>query len=105
MSKYTLEKKPESERNKFIVTIKADSNDANYITKVEKYSKKDFDEYVIDALIDLKQNYSGSHELENYPNEHDLPIPFNGWDGYCHTLETLYVQYVDEEGVVLDVRF
>lgn len=98
MDKYRLIKQPQENRNKFIVTIKADSNDGDYITTDESYDKDSFDEYAVDALIDLKENYSGCHQLEGYPNEGDLSIPFNGYDGYCHSLESLDVKYIDENG-------
>lgn len=102
---YTLEKKPASDLNKFIVTIKADSNDADYIATISKYSKKDFEEYVIQGLIDLREKGTGRHKLEDYDNEYDLDIPFNGWDGQCHTLESVKVEYVDENGITWVVKY
>jgi hypothetical protein len=98
MEKYKLSKQPQENRNKFIVTIKADSNDADYVTESEFFTKKSFDDYVVDELINLKTNYGGHHMLKDYPNDGDLSIPFNGYDGYCHTLESLDIKYVDENG-------
>lgn len=103
MSKYTLAQKPAEKRNVFIVTIKADHNDADYITTIESYSKDDFDEYVADALIDLINNYSGDYDLEHYFNEFDLDIP-RGDEERCHTLESVNVEYIDENGITWDVK-
>jgi hypothetical protein len=104
MEKYQLIKKSQNKFNKFIVTIEADSNDADYITEISEYSKDVFEEYVVDGIIHLLKNASGSHKLGNYNNEYDLDIPFNGWDGYCHTLSYVKVEYVDENGVIWDVN-
>jgi hypothetical protein len=102
MEKYQFVKK--SERELFIVTIVADSNDGDYITTINSYSRDVFDEYVVDGLIDLKEKADGQHKLESYKNEFDLDIPYNGYDGYCHTLEELVVEYIDENSVLLDVE-
>lgn len=104
MSEYQLEEKVSKERNVFILTIMADSNDADYITETVTYNKGKCDE-ILPALIDLRDNYSGSHSLENYPNEFDLPIPYNGYDGYCHSLEKLTVEHIDENSKIFDVKF
>lgn len=105
MSKYKLIEKVEVELNKFKVTIVADSNDADYITETDYYSKGSFEEYILDGLIELKNSYSGRHQLKDYPNEYDLTIPHNGWDGFCHTLEELIVEYIDANGKVWSVEF
>lgn len=99
--KYTLSKKEES-LNTVKVTIVADSNDADYITEITTYSKEEFDEWVIDELIELKK-YSGSHELPKFPG--DLDIPYNGFDGRCHSLEYVEVEYTDKNGQVWDVNY
>jgi len=99
--KYTLSKKEEN-LNTVKVTIVADSNDADYITEITTYSKEEFDEWVIDELIELK-NYSGSYELPGFPG--DLDIPYNGFDGRCHSLEYVEVEYTDKNGQVWDVNY
>lgn len=104
MNKYRMKEKVSDDINKFKVTIKADSNDGDYIIETSTYGMKEFDEYVIDGLIDLKNNYSDRHQLSDYPNDHDLNIPYNGWDGYCHTLTELIVEYIDANGRVWDVE-
>ncbi|EJW14102.1 hypothetical protein M5X00_26230 [Paenibacillus alvei] len=101
MEKYTLSKT--GKRNIFIVTIVADSNDADYVTTEDIFSKAEFDEYVADALIDLLANYSGRHQLSDYPNEEDLSIPRNGWDGYCHSLKKMTIKHIDVNGEHWDV--
>ena len=102
MAKYTLDKP--SKRNIFIVTIKADSNDADYVTNTDTFSKEEFEEYGLDALIDLKENYGGRHELSDYHNDCDLRIPYNGYDGFCHTVTELKIQYIDDDGMTWDVH-
>jgi hypothetical protein len=104
MEKYTLTKPESKQRDKFIVTIVADSNDADYITTENTYSKEEFEETIADALVDLQNNYGLSYQLPNYYNEHDLDIPYNGWDGYCHTLKYVQIQYIDNNGETWDVN-
>lgn len=101
--KYKLVKAHGEKEKIFHVTITGDSNDGDYISRTETYVQADFDEYVIDALIDLKNNYSESHQLENYPNENDLYIPSSDW-GYCHTLESIEIQCIDENGDIWNVE-
>lgn len=50
-----VEKEP-NKRNKFIVTIIADSNDGDYISETETYSKDEF-EMILPELINLRDNY------------------------------------------------
>lgn len=105
MEKYKLVEKTTEEKENFKVTIVADSNDGDYITEIDHYTKEVFEEYVIDGLIDLKEKGSGRHKLGKYNNKYDLSIPYNGWDGQCHTLEELIVEYTDSEGRVWSVEF
>jgi hypothetical protein len=105
MNKYTLVPMQGSELDKYKVTIEADSNDADYITTINYYTPKWFNDYVIDGLIDLKQNASGDYQLENYGNPYDLDIPYNGYDGYCHSLESVRVEYIDKEGKLWTVKY
>lgn len=102
MAKYKFEKVAIKERY-YEVFIKADSNDADYITTTMKFDQKEFDE-TIDELINLKNNYGGSHELSNYPNDLDLDIPFAD-DSYCHTLIRLSVKMYDTDGSIYIVTF
>ena len=101
MGKYKLVQKPAKMKNKFIVTIKADSNDADYLTETETYTKRDFEQNCIDDLIELNNKYGGSYELENYQGR--LVIPSTEM-GYCHSLEDIKVEYVDENGHYWDVK-
>ncbi|WP_437261253.1 hypothetical protein [Bacillus thuringiensis] len=101
---YKLVEKTSSMKNTFIITIKADSNDGDYITEEMHYSKSDFEE-ILPELVNLRDNYGDNHQLENYPNPMDFNIPYNGWDGYCHSLEKLSVEYIDENGKMFDVEF
>lgn len=103
MNKYKLKQPEISQRNKFTVTINADSNDGDYVTTINTYDKNIFKAHIINELIELKENYSGSHELEDCPLGEWIDIPFNGYDGFCHTLKYIKVTYVDEEGFTWDV--
>lgn len=105
MAKYTLIKKPESERNKVVVTIVADSNDADYITTINTYNKKLFDEEIFDLLYELKYQYSGPHKLENYIGKLEVPRYEFGDYGNCHTIKTIKVEYIDNSGEVWEVSF
>ena len=112
----------------FTVTIKADSNDADYITEVSHYTEKYFRIIAI-ILKDIKENFSKSHQLETWNIERYetlftkeqldemgvtidelvggaeyLDVPRNDWDyDYCHSLEKLEVICVDVDGVMYDV--
>lgn len=104
MSNYRLVEKVSDDRNMFTITIIADSNDADYITEKMYCNKEEFEE-MLPELINLRDNYGENHQLEKYPNPMDFNIPFNGWDGFCHSLEELTVEYVDESGKIFDVEF
>lgn len=100
MSNYTLEPITE-ELNKFTVTIIADSNDADYITTINTYSKDVFEDHVANGLTELLQNYSDRHKLEEYEGDFD-DIPYGEY-GRCHTLESIDIKYVDENGLTFNV--
>lgn len=104
MNKYELVKKREG-LNEFKVTIVADSNDADYITTIQKYKEYEFDGRVIDDLIELK-GYEGSHALRDYDEDDDsyLDIPYGDIDS-CHTLIQVIVEYTDSNGTVYDVKY
>lgn len=82
----------------FRLTITADANDADYVTETEYFSREDFEEFVIDEILLIKREYSEPHQLPKYPNEFDIYIPYNGWDGPCHSLKGLTVEYIDQSG-------
>lgn len=100
MSKYSLVKKPAVEG--FKVTIVADSSDADYITTINTYTKSEFEDGIIDELIDLQENHSGHYELEKFQYDY-LTMPF--CEHGCHSLESIEVEYTDAEGNVSDVVF
>ena len=101
---YKLVEKSASNVDRFKLTIEADSNDGDYVTEYEYYSKGEFED-LIDEIANLRDNFGEDQELVDYPNELDLPIPYNGFDGYCHTLVILRVEYIDSEGKIWDVEF
>lgn len=102
MQKFKYVEVSEEVRKKFHVIIKADSNDADYITEDEYYSLKEFEE-IVDELKNLQTNYSGHHELEDYESKFDLPIPYSDW-GRCHTIESIDITYLDESGKLWEVE-
>lgn len=102
--KYTFVEKIEENTDRFRVIIVADSNDGDYMTETDYFSPEDFDRYAVDALLDLSRNYSEDYKLKDYPNDSDLCIPYNGFDGYCHTLESLTIEYIDHNGKVWSVE-
>ncbi|MBT2759974.1 hypothetical protein [Paenibacillus sp. ISL-20] len=105
MGEYKLVAPDQKDRNKFVVTVVADSNDADYITTINTYTKPFFEETIVHDLIDLLKNYSGRHKLRNYDGEYeDLPYNPNDEYGRCHTLESIKVKYVDNEGFTWNVE-
>jgi hypothetical protein len=103
MSKIKLVEKPKSELGRFKVTIKADSNDADYITTINTYDKEKFEKHVVGELIDLMTNYRGDYKLPKFQGGW-LDIP-HGEDGCCHTLEKVTVEYIDDSGKLWNVKF
>lgn len=105
MQKYKLTSPEIKDRNKFTVTIEADSNDGDYITTINTYTKPFFEETIAHDLIDLLQNYGKRHELNKYSGEfEDLPYNPNDDYGRCHTLKSIDVKYVDENGFTWNVE-
>ncbi|AGI11875.1 hypothetical protein X915_gp169 [Bacillus phage vB_BanS-Tsamsa] len=103
MTKYTLVEKTNGNRNQFKVSITGDYNDGDYSTRTEYFTKEEFEQAdgVYEELKNLEDNFSGHHELEDFPAEW-LWLP-SGNDMRCHTLEELVVEYIDENGKVWDV--
>lgn len=102
LNKYQLIKKTMSNRNQFKVTIVADANDGDYITTINTYTKEWFEEDIVEGLIDLQENFSGDNELQEYDNDW-IDIPHDGQEG-CHSLESIDIEYIDENGEVWDVE-
>lgn len=102
MPNYTLVAPTGRYRNQFIVTIKADSNDGDYMTETSIYPKESFEQWVVDALIELREEYCLPHKLTKYQGR--LDIPTTDW-GRCHTLEEVKVEYVDLDGKIWRVQY
>lgn len=107
MEKYTLSKPDPEKLKHFKIVIIADANDADYLTSVSSYTKEEFDECFADQVIKLLRDYNGPHGLEkiDYKSGIDLDIPYDLDGEMCHTLESLEVTYVDENGCFHDVVF
>lgn len=101
MSKYELVEKYSGELGKFKVIIKADSNDADYVTTINTYDKNNFEKYVVPELIELRK-YKGDYKLPDF-NAGWLDIPYGEYD-CCHTLESVDVEYLDENGKLWNVK-
>lgn len=101
MEKYAIGEIKKSKINQFEVIIVADSNDADYITTRNFYSEKDFDNYVIDELIKLLSKHSEEYQLESFWSD-SLDIPYSDY-GCCHSLESVEVNYYDNNGSVRPV--
>lgn len=102
MSKYELVEKQGSELGKFKVTIKADSNDADYVTTICTYDKDKFEKHVVPELIELKK-YKADYKLPDFEAGW-LDIPYGEYD-CCHTLESVSVEYIDENGKLWTVKY
>jgi hypothetical protein len=103
MSEYQLVEKPKSELGRYKVTIKADSNDADYVTTIITYSKEEFEKHVLPELVNLTTNYKGDYKLPDF-DAGWLDIPYGEYD-CCHTLEKVDVEYLDEQGKLWTVKF
>ncbi len=112
-----LKEKKSSRKEVFIITIQADSNDADYMTEKTIINKTNMTDEVIDLIQKLKKIEGVNHALgeayeddnNEYGLEHDdffnhINVPFTDW-GICHSLEDLSVEYVDENGKIFDVEF
>ena len=100
MEKYTIGEVKKDKINQFEVIIVADSNDADYITTREFYDEDVFDDWVIYDLITLLRDHSEPYKLEGFNG--DIYIPHSDW-GVCHSLETVEVNYYDNNGSVRPV--
>lgn len=102
MKRYTLTKMVPKTRY-FEVYLDADANDGDYISTKTEYTEEEF-ESIIDDLINLRDNYSGSHRLSSYSDDTELDIPTSEWGGYCHTLVQLVIRMYDTDGCVYEVN-
>lgn len=98
---YQLVKRTGRDLERFKVTIVGDSNDADYVTSIETYSKETFEKYVLPGLNHL-HNFGSWNDFENYDNLYDLSLPYSD-NGRCHSLESVKVEYTDENQVIWDV--
>lgn len=92
--------KQDIENGVYKVTIEADSNDGDYIATNATYSKEEFENETLPLLMDMWLNYGGSHEFEDLPwyISEQLDIP-RGECGSCHTLISIDVTYISEDGM------
>ena len=100
--KYTIGEVKASKINQFEVIIEADSNDGDYITTRHFYSEERSDENVIEELIELLSKHGDAYELESF-SENYVDIPYSDY-GCCHSLESVEVNYYDNNGSVRPVE-
>lgn len=93
-----LEKTPYYE-----VTIVGDYNDADYSTTIEQYDEESFKE-MVPYLYLLLKDYSGIHELKDYPHSEWVSLPYSV-NGRSHTLKEVKVMYYDENHKAYIVGF
>lgn len=124
--KYKLTKKESVKERTFRVIISADSNDGDYISTDYTYTETEFNKGIVDLLIDLDKNYSGRHDLEEFPNSTEekcdfdyncdkckrdstctvgieLDIPHSDW-GICHTIQFIDITCEDLDGTLYEVK-
>lgn len=113
MEKYKLINQTIPKKNHFRVLLKVDMNDGDYVTTDVSYTKKEFNNFVIDDLQILKNRCSERHGLESFfeileeeydRSESELYIPYNDYGNIAHTLKSIEVTYKDENGVVYEVE-
>lgn len=102
MSKYQLIEKKSSPF--FKVTITGDVNDADYLTTVREYPKTRF-EKLVDELILLKSLEGKYNEPDDMEREWLVDVPYDSESGmWPHTIESVEVEYFDENGKLWDVK-
>lgn len=100
--KYTIGEIQPTKINQFEVIIVGDMNDGDYVTTREFFSEDEFNSNVIDELIELLSNYSDDYKLRSFTAEY-IRIPFDGQE-HCHSLESVEVNYYDNNGSVRPVK-
>ena len=101
-AKYHLVEKKGTDLESFEVTIIADSNDADYITNIDTYSKEEFEKRILPGLNHLHNFGTGRKKLEDYHNGFELSIPYTDWYP-CHTLESVTVEFTDKNQKIWQV--
>lgn len=111
-----LKEKKSSKRDVFIITVVADSNDADYMTETTTIKKDDMTDEIIDLIKKLDAIEYVNHALGDVDEQGEahgltsddlfshISIPHTEW-GVCHSLETFTVEYIDAEGKIFDVDF
>lgn len=89
------------EKDIYVVKIKGDSNDGDYITEEAHYTKEEFERCIPELKL-LLSEYAGSHELQNFAADW-LNIPGTDY-GFCHTLYSVEMQCITSEGLTYDIE-
>lgn len=113
-------------RSEYVVEIVADSNDGDYITTKQSYDEKTFKQIIVHEIEYVMKNHKKPYELkeyyfddfykkylerENYSEKDveeeyidELSIPFDGYDGNCHSLTQITIWYIDSDGITWEVN-
>lgn len=112
-----LKEKKSSLKEVFIITVQADGNDGDYMTETTKIKKDDMTDEVIDFINKLNKIKDVDYALSDIEKQGEaygltlddlmlhVYIPSTDWGDFCHTLEYLGVEYIDENGKIFDVEF
>lgn len=112
-----LTEKKSSQKDVFIITVQADSNDGDYMTETTTIPKNGMNDEIIELikkLEDLEYVRHGLQEIEEQGEAYGLTrddlashiyIPSTDWGDYCHTLVDFTVEYIDGNGKIFDVDF
>ena len=96
MNGYKLKEISISNKEHFEVFIKADSNDADYISTETILTKEEFEKVALDQLRVLEHFYSSPHTFHCFYSD-TVDLPTGDW-GDCHSLVELRVRYFNEDG-------
>lgn len=108
--KYHLVKiKPE--KPYYELYIRADYNDGDYISETTMLSKKQLDEWGLEAYQLILNKLMGPHALDEmeelltedeYNLLENIDFPYSD-HGICHSMSTIRLKYYDEDGFIYDV--
>lgn len=92
----------------YVVSIKADCSDGNYVTTIREYTDTQFDNYVQAALLYLWIHCIGEYKLFNNYDEilDNIDIPRYDCD-ICHTINSIddvKIMYFDKNGMSYNVQ-
>jgi hypothetical protein len=90
----------QNQNGMFNISIKVDSNDADYMYSNFECDKNAFDKVYVYLLTELNSSYSDNHDLEYVDDDlyEALDLPRTEY-GRCHSLESIDITYADTTGI------